>query len=83
MAITPSPPATTNVESAPEDRKIRATISTLDEERTGPGVSASTLIDTGAPAKRAAISNTEIGPAASRIWKSGNMRMPIVMARMS
>ena len=41
--------------------------------RTGPGVTASTLIDGALPAKRAAISNAEIGPAASSNWKSGKI----------
>jgi len=36
------------------------------------------LIDGGLPAERAAISNTEIGPAASSSWKSGKMRTPII-----
>ena len=65
---------------APDGLKPRASISTPDELRTGPGVTASTLIDGGWPAKRAAISNTEIGPAASSNWKSGNTRTPIMMA---
>ena len=43
------------------------------------GAAASTLIDGGVPAKRAAISNTEIGPAASSNWKSGNISMPIMV----
>ena len=62
---TPQPPATIKVVIAPQDRKPRASISTPDELRTGPDVSASTLTDGAAPAWRAAISNTEIGPAAS------------------
>ena len=39
--------------------------SALKALRTGPGVAATTLIDGDMPAKRAPISNTEIGPAAS------------------
>ena len=62
---TPSPPATSKVVIAPYGFKPRANISTPDELRTGPGVTARTLIDGDWPAKRAAISNTEIGPAAS------------------
>ena len=50
----------------------RASISTPEDERTGPGVTASTLIAGAPSAKRAAISNAEIGPAASSNWKSGN-----------
>jgi hypothetical protein len=50
-----------------------------EELRTGPGTSASTLIDDGLPAKRPAISNTEIGPAASSNWKSGNTSTPITI----
>jgi hypothetical protein len=42
-----------------------ANISTPDELRTAPGVTAKILIEEVVPAKRAAISNTEIGPAAS------------------
>ena len=59
---TPSPPATIKVVIAPDGFKPRASISTPDELRTGPGVTASTLIAGAAPAKRAAISNAEIGP---------------------
>jgi hypothetical protein len=62
---TPSPPATIKVEIAPADRNPRASHSTPEELRTAPGVSASTLIEEALPAKRPAISNTEIGPAAS------------------
>ncbi len=62
---TPSPPATSKVVIARDGLRPRANISTPDELRTGPGVAASTLIDGVWPAKRAAISNTEIGPAAS------------------
>ena len=76
---TPSPPATIRVVIAPDDFKPRATISTPDDERTGPGVTASTLIEGAPSAKRAAISNTEIGPAASSNWKSGKTRMPIML----
>src|ERR1700738_4783607 len=76
---TPSPPATIKVVSAPEGLRPRASISTPDELRPGPGVTASTLIDGGWPAKRAAISNTEIGPAASSNWKSGNTSTPIMI----
>jgi len=50
---------------APHGFRPRATTSTPDELRTGPGVTARTLIDGDWPAKRAAISKTEIGPAAS------------------
>ena len=46
--------------------------------RTGPGVTATTLIEGALSAKRAPISNTEIGPAASSNWKSGNTRTPII-----
>src|SRR5260221_8917562 len=76
---TPSPPATIKVVIAPDGLRPRATNSTPDELRTGPGVTASTLIDGGWPAKRAAISNTEIGPAASSNWKSGNTTTPIMI----
>src|ERR1700692_2660216 len=75
---TPSPPATIRVEIAPAGLKPRATISMPEELRTGPGVAAITLIEGGWRAKRAAISNTEIGPAASSNWKSGKTRMPII-----
>ena len=64
---------------APDGFSPRASISTPEEERTGPGVTATTLIAGAFSAKRAAISNTEIGPAASSNWKSGNMRTPIIM----
>ena len=64
---------------APDGFSPRAIISTPEEERTGPGVTATTLIDGAFSAKRAPISNTEIGPAASSNWKSGNTRMPIIM----
>ena len=47
---TPSPPATIRVVIAPEGLMPRATISTPDEERTGPGVTAITLIDGYRPA---------------------------------
>jgi hypothetical protein len=63
----------------PVDFNPRATISTPDEERTAPGVTASTLIEGAASAKRAAISKAEIGPAASSNWKSGNTRTPIML----
>ena len=76
---TPSPPATIRVVIAPADFNPRATISTPEDERTGPGVTASTLIEGAFSAKRAAISNTEIGPAASSNWKSGNTRTPIML----
>jgi hypothetical protein len=56
-----------------------ATISTPDDARTGPGVTASTRIAGAPSAKRAAISNAEIGPAASSNWKSGNTRTPIML----
>src|SRR5207248_10984724 len=53
--------------------------STPAELRTGRGVAASTCIARAAvPASPRAISNTEIGPEASNIWKSGNIRMPIM-----
>ena len=78
-ASTPSPPATISVEIAPDGFRPRASISTPDELRTGPGVAATTLIDGARPAKRAAISNTEIGPAASSNWKSGKIRTPIMI----
>jgi hypothetical protein len=64
-ASTPSPPATSKVVIAPYGVRARASISTQDELRTGPGVTARTLIDGDWPARPAAISNTEIGPAAS------------------
>jgi hypothetical protein len=82
----------------PDGFRPRAIISTPEELRTGPGVAATTLIDEAlidevlveealieeaAPAKRPAISNTEIGPAASSNWKSGNMSTPIMFATMS
>src|SRR6185369_12596557 len=73
---TPSPPAMIRVVIAPDDFNPRATISTPDDERTGPGVTASTLIEGALSAKRAAISKAEIGPAASSNWKSGNTRTP-------
>ena len=47
--------------------------------RTGPGVTAKTLIAGAPTAKRAPISNTEIGPVASSNWKSGNTRTPIMV----
>src|SRR6202048_292728 len=78
-ARTPSPPATIRVEIAPEGRMPRASNSAPDELRTGPGVTAKTLIEAGLFAKRPAISNTEIGPAASSIWKSGYTRTPIMI----
>ncbi len=62
---TPAPPATIRVVMAPAGLRPRASISTPDELRTGPGVAATSLIDGGVPESRAAISNTEIGPAAS------------------
>jgi hypothetical protein len=77
-ASTPSPPATIRVEIAPDGLRPRASISTPDELRTGPGVAATTLIDGALPTRRAAISNTEIGPAASSNWKSGKTRTPIM-----
>ena len=79
-ARTPWPPATIKVLIALEGLRPRASISTPDELRTGPGVAASTrIVGAAGPAKRPAISNTEIGPEASRIWKSGNIRMPIMI----
>ena len=62
---TPWPPATISVLMAPAALSPRANISTPEELRTGPGVSANSLIEGRTPAKRPAISNTEIGPAAS------------------
>ena len=80
---TPSPPATISVVIAPDGLRPRASISTPDELRTGPGVTANTLIDGALPAKRAAISNAEIGPAASSNWKSGKTSTPIMRSLMS
>jgi hypothetical protein len=74
-----SPPTTIKVLIAGEGLMPLAHISTPDELRTAPGVTAKTLIEEGMSAKRAAISNTEIGPAASSSWKSGNTRMPITV----
>src|SRR5689334_17739298 len=76
---TPSPPATISVVIAAADFNPRATISTPDDERTGPGVTARARIAGAPSAKRAAISKVEIGPAASSNWKSGNTRTPIMM----
>ena len=76
---TPSPPATISVVIPPDGFNPRASISTPDDERTGPGVTARTRIAGAPSAKRAAISNTEIGPAASSNWKSGNTRTPIML----
>ena len=83
-ARTPSPPATIRVVIAPDGLKPRASNSTPEELRTGPGVAASTLIDgrldrRGSGRVAGAISNTEIGPAASSNWKSGKTRMPIMV----
>jgi hypothetical protein len=64
-ALTPVPPATIRVPIAADGRKPRASNSTPAELRTGPGTAAIVLIDGAAPASRLAISNTEIGPAAS------------------
>ncbi len=47
---TPAPPATIKVVIAPAGLMPRATISAPDELRTGPGVTAITLIDGGRPA---------------------------------
>ena len=69
----------TSVVIAFADLKSRAIISTPDELRTGPAFSASTRIAGALPVARAAISNTEIGPAASSNWKSGKIRMPIMV----
>ena len=77
---TPSPPATIKVVIAIDGLSPRASISTPDELRTGPAVTAKTLIDGALSAKRAAISNAEIGPAASSNWKSGKTRTPIIGA---
>ena len=79
----PQPPATIKVEIAPDGLMPRASISTPDELRTAPGVIAMVFIEGGLPAQRAAISNTEIGPAASSNWKSGKMSTPIMLAPMS
>ncbi len=80
---TPSPPAMISVVIADADFNPLATISTPDDERTGPGVTASTRIAGAPSAKRAAISNAEIGPAASSNWKSGNTRTPIMIRSLS
>src|SRR5262249_28854207 len=77
-ASTPEPPATTSVVIAFADLKSRAIISTPEDERTAPDVSASTRSASGLPLARAAISNTQIRPAASSNWKSGKIRMPIM-----
>ncbi len=82
-ARTPSPPATISVVIAPAGAKPRASISTPDELRTGPGFVAITLIAGATPEKRAAISKTEIGPAASSSWKSGKISTPIIFLAMS
>ena len=42
---TPSPPATISVVIAPDGFSPRASISTPEDERTGPGVTATTLIE--------------------------------------
>ena len=47
------------------DDTMSASISTPDELRTGPAFTASVLMSGSLPAKRAAISNAAIGPAAS------------------
>ncbi|MGY2935645.1 hypothetical protein ACVWZ6_005247 [Bradyrhizobium sp. GM6.1] len=79
-SVTPAPPATTSVVIALADLNSRAIISTPDELRTGPAFTASTRIPVVVlPVQRAAISNTEIGPAASSNWKSGKIRMPIMV----
>jgi hypothetical protein len=78
-----SPPTTIKVLIAGEGLMALAHISTPDELRTAPGATAKTLIDGGMSAKRAAISNTEIGPAASSSWKSGNTRMPITICSLA
>ncbi len=57
---------------------LRATISTPEELRTGPAVGASTLMWVRRPDNRPAISNAEIGPAASSSWNSGKIRIPTV-----
>src|SRR4051812_40254144 len=75
---TPSPPATINVVIALEGVRPRASISTPEVLRTGPGVAANVLIAGVALDRRAAISNTEIGPAASSNWKSGKISTPIM-----
>jgi hypothetical protein len=62
----------------PDGRRSRASISTPDELRTGPGVTASSLIAGSLPANRAAISNTETGPAASSNWKFLKISTPII-----
>ena len=49
-----------------------------EELRTSPGVTLTSLIAAGVRAMRPATSNTEIGPAASRSWKSGKTRTAII-----
>jgi hypothetical protein len=66
-----SAPTTIKVLIAREGLIGLAHITIPEELRTAPGVTATALIEEGTPAKRAAISNTEIGPAASSSWKSG------------
>jgi hypothetical protein len=61
----PSPPATIRTSRPRTLLTLCAIISTPEELRTGPASSASSLIDVRRCAKRPAISNTEIGPAAS------------------
>src|SRR6266496_458648 len=75
---TPSPPATISVVIADADFNPRAPISTPDDERTGPGVTATTRIDGRPPGKGGPNPKGEIGPAASSNWKSGNTRTPII-----
>jgi hypothetical protein len=68
---------------APDGLKPRASISIPEDDRTGPGAIASSLISGALPANRAAISNAEIGPAASSSWKFGKIRTPIMMGLLS
>ena len=78
-ASTPSPPEMISVVIAPAEPNLRASISTPDVLRTGPGFAAITRIGVSLLAYRLAISNTEIGPATSSSWKSGKMSTPIMV----
>ena len=64
---------------APADLSPLATTATPDELVIGPGLAVKTLIDAAVPLMRPAISNTEIGPAASNNWKPGNTRTPMIV----
>src|SRR5690242_641799 len=77
-ASMPSPPAMSKVVSAPGEPNLRASISAPEVLRTGPGSAAIRRIGTCLFASRLAISNTEIGPAASSNWKSGKISTPIM-----